>query len=102
MITDKTDFTDAFKKAWTNHIKRLDEKKGYNAHHTEGKRFNELCNEIAGRPLQPNEMKNILHSVSTKKPKFKINKYGKFFTDGKNRKTGLDYETKLGAEHDTK
>lgn len=102
MITDKTDFTDAFKKAWANHIKRLDDKKGYNAHHNEGKRFSELCNEIAGRTLEPQEMKNILHAVSQKNPKYKINRNGKFFTDGKSRKTGLDYETKLGADHETK
>ena len=102
MITDKTDFTDAFKKAWANHIKRLDETKGFNSRETEGKRFSELCNEIAGRPLSPQEMKNILHAVSQKNPKYKINRNGKFFTDGKSRKTGRDYETKLGADYDTK
>jgi len=91
-ITDTEDCTDAYKTAWANHIKRIDSKKGYQEHHKEGEIFNELCNVIAGRDLEPQEMKNILHSVSVKEPKYKINKYGQFFTHSRKDKNGVDSE----------
>jgi hypothetical protein len=98
MITEKTDFTDAYKQAWKKHIERIDSKKGYQEHYKEGERFSTLCTEVAGRKLEPHEMKNILHSVSTKKPKFKINKFGQFF--GKRVKDDVDYMTKNGADYE--
>lgn len=91
-ITDKTDFTGAYKQAWKKHIERIDNKKSYQEHFKEGERFSQICREVAGRALEPHEMKNILHSVTEEKPKFKINKFGQFFTYGRKDKNGVDYE----------